>query len=172
MSLEYVSLSNKEYDRISKMIRASYADSCIVEINKITNEAVSENFAKHLSQHPASKVVELFHGTQESRVAGIVSDGFKSTLNRVSVYGVGTYFSPDAKLSYGYTLKDPKENMAYIVLCNVIIGNTCLGPSTDKSFSAYVNMLTNPSIYCVPHDNAILPVYIIQFYKHANLQVR
>ena len=66
-------------------------------------------------------------------------------LNRVSAYGVGTYFSPIAKNSYSYALKETKD-MAYVVLCNVIISNICLGPSTDRSYSAYVNSLQRPSI--------------------------
>jgi hypothetical protein len=46
--LSYVSMSDPVYDKITKSIRTTYPNSCIVEINRIKNEEEKEELFKRL----------------------------------------------------------------------------------------------------------------------------
>lgn len=170
----YVEMSNKEYDRLSGLVRASYPNSCIVWIEAVENpelrqlyeaqrQEVSEKHASHVEER------ELFHGTTEQAINAIADVGFDPAYNKTSAYGKGTYFARDAKYSYNY-MKPNKDEISYMFVADVIIGRMIQGspnltiPSTHDTA---VDSPTKPSIFVTPYRYGAYPTFIIAFHKNA-----
>jgi hypothetical protein len=99
-----VPMSDPEWDRISKRIRESYKNACILWVERVV---------------PSSDIpdaIELFHGTNVNNIDRIVKEGFDVTKNVRSAYGKGTYFSSQANYSKNYAIGG---SIVYMFLCNV-----------------------------------------------------
>lgn len=142
---QYLETSNPEWDRITHLIRQSYADSCIVEILKINNPFLNEKFNCH-NNYP---IIELFHGTSFEVCDSIIENGFKKELNKRSVYGNGNYFSCKASYSKQYMKSCDSRTIQYMFLVDVV-----LSPQTNKHNHIYVSSNNDDS----------LPKYLISFY--------
>lgn len=176
MHFEGVSLSNKVYDEITECIRQSYPNSCVLYIDEVVNdELYSRYMARKVdleTKRGAGKVKELrlFHGTKSNVINNIAENGFMTSYNKTSAYGIGTYFSTSAKYSKDYTNKD-KDDVSYMFVCDVLIGE-CGRVSgytrinTDHLDNS-VNNLEDPSIYVTPYDDGAYPRYMVAFHKNA-----
>lgn len=156
MSLEYVSLSDKDFDRIASKIDKEYPESCIVSIERVIRDrsVFDERVLKIKSEGNDPEVTEMFHGTKEKYVDSILKLGFLSEKNTTSAYGVGTYFSPMVRLSLtGYTDISKKSELSYVFLCE-IIKSEAGGNGKD--------------IFVCPDDDTCIPTFLIRFYKNAN----
>jgi hypothetical protein len=182
MTTTRIKLSDPEYDRISQLVRKSYPNACIVQIGKVENKILTSRFEDKFSQmkekysntSTVPKIIELFHGTRENNVWNIVNTGFLTSKNVTSAYGIGTYLSNLAHISWSYSLKrttkSSKEDseLAYMILCDVIIGE--IRTKNDQNLEleiVSVNDLINPTIYCVPYEEGVCPKYVIEFYRYA-----
>jgi len=123
-------------------------DCCIVEIRKYGKE--NTEFEDRIGSMESPQVVEMFHGTKFEYVNNILSEGLKSSYNRTSAYGKGTYFSPDVKFSLvNYTNKS-QNDISYVFLCSVIVDDT----NGNKT-----------NIYVCPRNDSFKIDYLISFYK-------
>ena len=122
---------------------------CIAEILEVYNDPLP--FAIRLSNTKNPKVKEMYHGTKSQYVHGILRNGLKASHNRVSAYGKGTYFSPQARLSlFSYTNKSSIDELSYVFLCDVIVNDT----GGNKR-----------NIYVCPRDDSFRIKYLIRFFK-------
>ncbi len=169
MTYRHIFTSDKRYDLISGWIRESYPHACIIEIKEVFNHIdFVIKFEESAEALPGHKIVQLFHGTDEDSVRNIINEGFLVERNYISALGKGTYFSSSASISKGYALKNPnrvrtkQKDLLYIIVADVIIDDV-QNSGTGKIPSCYVDSLTRPNIYCIPHDNRALPKYVVSF---------
>ena len=169
-----VPLSDKRFDKIVRLVSASYPYSCVCFITEIKNDKLLRAFEKkkeELEIKNKSKVVvkQLFHGTNERSISPICRTGFLTKFNRTSAYGIGTYFARDAKYSFNY-MTGMKDGLSYMFLADVLIGNTCVGKKDKRApmnIDTMVDNIGRPNIYVTPYDNGAYPRYIIAFHKKA-----
>ncbi len=169
--LEYISCSSKEYDEVANLIRKTCPDECIVSIDKVKNPRLEEEFQKIKAeiQTKRGQVSEkiVFHGTSEAGMWSIVSEGFKISLNKRSLYGVGTYCSESASVARTYAQKTQYDDNAMLI-CKMVWGTPVLGkankPINTQNADVGVDKLQNPAILVVPYTYAIIPLYAVQFY--------
>lgn len=174
MPLEYISLSSKEYDRISAIVRKHYPKSCILWIEENKNAKLLEQYAKEKEQIQKKfgtvNEVECFHGTSYQSMLNIIEDGFNKQYNHRSAYGKGTYFAISSAYSKEYAI--PETNgISYMFICYISYGSKTQGSANlvidTNEFDCAVDYLANPSIYVIPNDNDIYPKYVIAFHKNA-----
>ena len=194
--IKHVYLSDKRYDEISNTIYSSYPNACIIEILEVTvNPELSEKFYNHLDymkqKWKDTKILNLFHGTSELGMWDIISNGFDITRNRVSAYGVGSYFSNSTIEANNYAkrhLKNIRADLSLVVLADVVyskegskVGSSYYTDPNNKKYSdailsqkeipegnfltCYVNNKDKPTYYCIPYDFGAVPRYIIKFHE-------
>ncbi len=177
--IKHMFLSDKRYDVILKSIRVTYPNSCIIEIKEVVNDddriqAFLKNYENELNLKENTKIIELFHGTDEDSSYNIVDQGFLMSYNKISAFGKGTYFSNSADIAKSYALsrghKRSQNNLLYVIIADVIVSDTQLGGGMSLSLfspsvSCYVNSVTHPTYFCIPHNNRALPKYIVSFYE-------
>ena len=124
-----MSMSDPEWDRISKRVRESYSNACILWIDRVPAQGKFESAA------------ELFHGTHVKNIDTILLEGFDVSKNLRSAYGKGTYFSSTAKYSMNYT---SGGSVVYMFLCDVDLtrctnhANIYVMPHNDGAIPRYV----------------------------------
>jgi len=96
----------------------------------------------------------LYHGTDEKNLISILNDDFRLTNNPVHghMYGKGIYFTNDIDKAIYYS--ERCKSTKYIIVCNVHIGDICLGnarmdihpkiPNRDKPFDTSVDNIYSP----------------------------
>ena len=162
----YVEMSEKLYDEIASRVRESYPNSCIVWIEEVLNKGLRNEYEKQRAGGPER---QLFHGTHEDAIDSIAAVGFDPSYNRVSAYGIGTYFARDAVYSFSY-MRPGREQISYMFLADVFVGKSALGRANytiPEGVDTAVNNLDSPSIFVTPHRYGAYPKYIIAFHKNA-----
>ena len=99
----------------------------------------------------------------------IALGGFDPTKNRISAFGVGTYFATRASMSLQYTDVD-RDGVSYVFVCKVLVGTTALGKSNaaiPEGIDNFVNSTTYPTIYVSPYVDGAYPQYLVAFHKSA-----
>ena len=94
VSIDYMEMTNPEYNRICKFVSKTYPNSCVCWIETISNGFLLDNYNKtktklESSNKPVNEK-ELFHGTRETSARAIIQTGFSAKLNKVSAYGLGS----------------------------------------------------------------------------------
>jgi hypothetical protein len=173
MSVRYVEMKEPIYDTISKRIRESFPNSCIVWIEENENiHLYSAYQARKAEIAKVSSVNEMqwFHGTREENITKIAMEGFDPAFNKTSAYGKGTYFARDASYSNSYMVPNA-QGISFMFLCNVLMGKPCMGDSKLKiDTSLYHSAIDNfqrHSILVPPFMDAAYPKYIVAFHKNA-----
>ncbi len=185
MEIKRVDLGNKIYDEIDEKMRKNLENCCILYIDEIKNDILEDRYQTFKTQLIEKRGEEnvkeeyLFHGTKKPYIDSISKDGFKVALNKVCAYGIGTYLSPNAKLALHYTdatvgdqtFLDGVE-VSYVFFCKVLVGKKVVGKANQKLntelYDVGVNSLKIPTHLSIPYDEAIVPKYIVAFYKNAS----
>ena len=177
MSRSYVSVSDPIWDRVSVVLSADYPKMCICWIERIDNPEVRAAYEARRQAMRAARGAErvservLFHGTKAHSVDGIVREGVAVGCNRVSAFGIGTYFATSAAMSAGYTDVLTETEMSYMFVCNVLVGVTKVGTGNETldvtRYDNTTNLSVSPSIYTTPYDDGAFPEFIVGFYKRA-----
>jgi hypothetical protein len=145
--METIKLSDPVFDKIISLM----TDCCVINIQKVNR--CHDNYDKRVVKLMSQKdidIKQMFHGTKANNVESIVEKGLMASLNVISAYGKGTYFSPNVKFSLNqYTDKNYAE-LSYVFLCDVILNDT----KGNKS-----------NIYVCPRDDSFMIKYLISFYK-------
>ena len=173
MTVRYVEMKEAIYDIISKRIRESFPEACIVWIEE--NENIDlyskyENRKKEIAKVASVNEVQWFHGTREENITKIAIEGFDPAFNKTSAYGKGTYFAKNASYSNSYMAPNA-QGISFMFLCDVLMGKPCMGSpqlkiETDLYHSAIDNF-NSPSILVTPFKDAAYPKYIVAFHKNA-----
>jgi hypothetical protein len=175
MVRQYIEMANPMYDFISNEVRKSHPNSCILWIEENINDVLLASYEeqKMLIEEMRGKPSEellLFHGTKEANIDVICNEGFEPKLNVASVYGKGVYFAKNSSYSFNY-MDVGRRKISYMFLCNVLIGNQCVGSSgkyiDTEIYDSACDSLERPTIFVTPYKNSSYPRYIIAFYKNA-----
>jgi hypothetical protein len=177
MPTRYVELSDPIYEEVTQRIRLTYPHACVVFVESVHNEfleAQFEDLKRKLEEKRGPgiiKILSLFHGTTEKAVNNIIAEGFDPEYNKTSAYGIGTYFSAEAKTSSTYA-RDRKEELQYMFLANVIDGirtTTAANQKTDteKYDLSVSSTAALPTICCTPYRYGAIPRYLIGFHRFA-----
>jgi hypothetical protein len=174
--LTYVPL-NAEYDRVSKALCKSLGrdDVCISVLLKVSNPALVSAFEARKAaitekRGKAPEVIDVYHGTTMAAAERIAETGFDKAFNSVSAYGKGTYASPHVKTALGYC-KDVKVtgDFSMVFQCKFLKGNYGPHDSATKQINTekYDYSGNKADIYVTPHNDGILPEYLICYYMWA-----
>lgn len=174
MTLKHISMSCKEYDRISDLVKRSYPKACILWIEENYNNVLTDkyNATKEEIQKKFGTVheVECFHGTDFHSMNSIIKDGFNASYNKRSAYGKGNYFAVASSYSKEYAIP-AHDGISNMFICNIVYGSKVQGSLNiglnPNIADCAVDNLKNPSIYVIPNNNAIYPKYVVAFYKNA-----
>jgi hypothetical protein len=138
-------MSDPMYDTLVTELRQRYPNACVLYIDRLHPE--SWLYTRYNERKGTQSETIFFHGTKHAFVNGIAQEGFRYDKNVTSVYGKGTYFSPTALVSVGYTNQDSNE-LSYM------FRNRVVSSAAKKG---------TPEIYVVEDDAACLPEYMICF---------
>jgi hypothetical protein len=186
MARNPISMSDTAFDSIYSKIEKSYPNACILFIDEIKNEELEEVYNKHKStiikEHSEKCIknlivkpnevlktpteLQVFHGTHSENIDYIVNDGFDPSKNKVSAYGIGSYFATTARYSFNYMKSADTHGISYMFVVNIFIGKMKYNKSLDEG-DAYVDNINNPSIFCMPLKEQALPKYLVAFHKNA-----
>lgn len=173
MSIRYLEMKEPIYDTISKRIRESFPNSCIVWIEENQNTELLtayENRKKEIAKVTSINEFQWFHGTKEENVTNIATNGFDPSYNKTSAYGKGTYFAKNASYSQGYMIP-AKDGISFMFLCDVLMGKPCLGRANleieTNLYHSAIDNFHKPTILVTPFADAAYPHYIIAFHKNA-----
>lgn len=174
MSLRYVEMKEPIYDTISKRIRESFPNSCIVWIEENKNihlHAAYENRKKEIAKVGSINEFQWFHGTREENITKIAIEGFDPAFNKTSAYGKGTYFARNASYSNSYMVPNA-QGISFMFLCDVLMGKPCAGRHSleieTELYHSAIDNFQKPSILVTPFKDAAYPRYIIAFHKNAS----
>ena len=151
---EYISLSNKLYDKLVGELRQSFPNACVLYIKRIINPELLTRYEEFVKKNDVTEM-RLFHGTKAGNIDSICSRGYLVQLNQRSAYGKGTYFAAAGVMSREYT--DSTENGESFMFMNRVAVTASTGG--NKSVGIYV----------LKHDEAAYPEYLISFHKNAQL---
>lgn len=176
MEYKGLSLDSEVFDEISTKIQQSYPNSCVLYIDEVVNKSLQDKYVKQrdklveLRSIETIKALQLFHGTKYACIGNIAQNGFQMKFNKVSAYGIGSYFSTSATYSKEYM--DTDENgVSYMFVCDVLIGKIGQVPRNTKidtkNMDTSVNNINNPTIYVSPYDDGCYPRYLVAFHKNA-----
>jgi len=97
------------------MISTTYKNSCIFWIQEVNNKSLEDLFEQNKNYIPFPNIKRLFHGTSEKISNIIIDEDSKPSLNTVSAYGKGVYFSTRYLYSKMYC-KAKNNDIAYLRL--------------------------------------------------------
>lgn len=167
---EPVLMDHPDYDRITKIVYASYPNACILMIDRINNPTLQAAYtAKRDAAGGAQSANErqVYHGTKSRFIHSIATKGFLASLNTVSAHGKGTYFARDFGYSRDYSDTD-EDGISNMFLCKILAGKMEVAGgrmNVPEGVDTFVNTLPNPSIYVVPEDARTLPEFLVRYHK-------
>lgn len=175
MIRRYVSVSSDEFSKVVKPITDAYlkaqnVDACIEFVEKLEYPRwFVERLESYKDSMPLHRIVEgVYHGTKAASIPSILRDGFQEKYNKTSAYGHGTYFAANPTMSMeSYTNIDKSTESSFVFVCDLIVGK--IGRS-GEDVDTWADVPEKPSIYVARRDEAIMPRYLVGFYKQAHVE--
>lgn len=173
MSRVPIFTDDPKFDKIASRIYESYKNACILYIDEIVNPDLEAKFrARHreiLNSRGDVTEKQFFHGTKESLVDIIASNGFDPTKNRRSSYGYGVYFARNASYSKDFMFASEPGKPCFMFICDVLVGKVKVGgkagdPECDNNANAVTG---DPLIVTTVYPDGAFPRYIVAFHKEA-----
>ena len=171
---EHLVINSPKFEEIEKDIRKSYPKACVLWIEDIRNPKLEKKYKMQKEEIQNKRgfcnELELYHGSSEQAISFIISDGFRTSKNKTSAYGKGTYFAKKANYSKDYA-KDSGDKISFMMICSVLVGE-CNIYSSNQTINTTkhdnsVNSINNPTIVVTPYDYGAIPRYIIAMHKNA-----
>jgi hypothetical protein len=156
-------------DRVQAPEQLEAADAHYVSVQK-SLERQGTNFVNGVHTR------WLFHGS--SAIDSIISDplnGFKVTLSKTSLWGIGIYLARDAQYpdDHGFFGEPRPDGTKDLLLCLTTVGMSTVGdeayaippyrPHSHHRYNSFVDSLSNPEIFVVSAQPAVLPAYVITY---------
>ena len=168
MASIYVEVTDPRFMAIDDKIKNSYPDCCILWMEEIVNHPVSAKFETLKKSSPIPyEIKELFHGTNQKFLDSIIKNGFKREHQRISAYGHGYYLSTSCSTAMQYTDPVGKNDTSFVFLCDVYVGRTGVmkssKPVNRTDYDCSVNSTTDPSIFCIPAEEMIVPKFLVLY---------
>ncbi|XP_064107868.1 protein mono-ADP-ribosyltransferase PARP12-like [Macrobrachium nipponense] len=166
--------SSTEYQKVITLLQGKFSKSQIKKIERIQHPYLWRAFQNKVKEMTAIygnasriNVCQLFHGTKPDVVENICLENFDWRLhgsNVGEVYGQGTYFSTDAKYSYGYCKAD-SAGVKFLFIAKVLVGSVITGDSSmtrpPKNFDSTADTDTNFKILVKYDKQEYYPEYVI-----------
>jgi hypothetical protein len=175
--LVYVSASSSEFDKIADLASKSCPNECIISIERVVNPVLEARYNKRkeylMSTYKTVTEREVFHGARHvgSAIPNILQFGFKANRNTVSAHGKGTYLAEAYAYSKNYSGKGSNKDYKVMLVNKMCytklikgIPNAYMEQDNIDAGCVWADRVTNPTIYSVPHDEQVLPTYLVQFY--------
>ena len=159
-----ISLSSKIYDDILLKLRESYPNVCVLYIEEINNDNLLRKFNQFTTNNDATEAFG-WHGTSYENALLIAEKGFNPALNMRSAYGKGTYIAKHAHYSKSYAPPTNHGDISSMLYCKFAYKKLTRGSNIDPVNAGCDNVST-PSIFVVPNADAVLPLYLVAFYKN------
>lgn len=166
----YVEMSEKIYDELERAVQTTYRNSCIVWIERNENKELEKSFLLYLAQFDNPNIKRLYHGTTKENINNILSNGFDPAKRKVCAFGEGIYFATRAEYSRHYSRKKINEDIAYMLVCDVVCGKVTKGrpgQHIPDRYQSFTNSIAKPDMYIVNKREAVFPRYVIAFYPDA-----
>lgn len=176
-SLCNIEICDKNFQEICDLIKKSWVNACVLWVDEVVNEELREKYInckkEIINKRGEEKVKEtqLFHGCNSTSITPIINNGFDKSLNKRSLYGKGIYCSKNGNYSKEFSGID--NDISYIFICDVIIGNCCIGKPglviDNDIYDCAVDNIENPKTFVFPYNYAVFPKYIVAFHKNASV---
>ena len=164
VSLTPVFMSDKVYDELVGLMRNSYANVCILYIDKVNNKKLETAFEKRREAYgDNANEKRLFHGSTVDAISSITTNGYNGKMNSRAAFGPGNYFSSAACYSKDYS-NTIETGESYMIVNRVLLGNNTV--STNGRYTGDSGG-DGKSIFVTGDDDAALPEYVICFHKNA-----
>jgi len=162
-----------EFDLVSKFVMQTSQGERILRIQKIVNPWQYFKYMTWCDALQARRAAlnlnqqYVFHGTAESALSSILSDGFKYRYNRRHMYGRGNYFATQAKYSLDPIFAVPNaKNEKFLLVARICLGQVVPGledmaPSVDDSYHTSTDNVHHPTIYVTFHDDQAFPEFLV-----------
>ena len=163
-----ISLSSATYEDLLSQLRQSYPNVCVLFIDQINNTKLTNNYVNFNDNHLDLREQSGWHGTRYENIVKIIENGFDPGANKRSAFGKGTYLAKNASYSKDYAPDDETE-VSYLLYCKFAYKALVQGYSTKAidPINAACDQVHDPTIYVVPSAHAVLPLYLVAFYKNA-----
>lgn len=173
-----VALSNKDYTTAQKFF--TLKNKTLHKVCRIQNQslyfAYTAEKRKLENQYSEESIFELqlYHGTDVKTLPKINANGFNRSYSRkhATLYGEGTYFAREMRLSTFYSKAEPSTGYQFIYLALVLVGRFCKGNPEMKNlpdqpnglpYDSAVDNMKNPSHLVIFHDSHAYPLYLYEF---------
>jgi hypothetical protein len=168
---EPIFMDNPDYDRIVKIVYASYPNACVLMLDRVQNPALEARYegGKAALGGPAEgvKEVQVYHGTKDENIASIARSGFMISANTRSAYGRGTYFASNFATSKDYTNVD-RDEVSHMFICRLATKNVeAYARNEATAADTFVDNVAKPAIYVARKDDLCIPMYLVRFYRNA-----
>ncbi|ESO88129.1 hypothetical protein LOTGIDRAFT_206927 [Lottia gigantea] len=129
--MEPMEKKSEMYKRLSKYVKNTHATTHnqygleVLDIFEIDREGEEEKYQPFQDLHNRQL---LWHGSRTTNYAGILSQGLRIAPPEAPVtgymFGKGVYFADMVSKSANYCRTTQVDNVAYMLLCEVALGNT------------------------------------------------
>lgn len=170
--LYHVSVSSPLFDELEKIISETCPKECLISIESIESPFLNEKYTrrrKELEQHGTVHERRVFHGSRSmDGVLSILNNGFKSEFNTTSAFGKGTYFATSYGYSKHYSSREHKSEYKIMLICDIMYHKSVHGRPNHtldpKEGDCWVDNVSRPTIFSVPHDDQSIPRYLVRFF--------
>ena len=168
---------NREYETVEARFLTALGSpkACVSAIFKMRNDAQKASFTARcrdiaVRRGAEPEIVTAYHGTSLVAASSIAARGFDPSYSTIAAYGKGTYASAQPATALGYC-KDvkSKDNFSMVFMCDFAKGKFG-SPGASNEFTAasdYGGTGAGDHILVTPYADAIIPNYLICFYKWA-----
>lgn len=174
--LTLINPSSKEFDEISDLISKSHPEECIISIHKIENDWFDKRFEdcramlKNKRGFDPDEII-AYHGCALDSAKNIAVNGFLTNQNKISAYGIGTYFGGFYNISRSYSVSKANYKYKALIVAKILLGKRGVSKNNSNidlnEMDCSVSNLKAeiPEIISLPIDEASKPLYIVQFYN-------
>lgn len=165
---EPIFMDNPDYDRIVKIVYASYPNACVLMLDRVQNPALEARYeAAKAALGAGVKEGQVYHGTKDENIASIARSGFMISANTRSAYGRGTYFASNFATSKDYTNVD-RDEVSHMFICKLAMKDVeAYARNENSTADTFVDNVAKPAIYVARKDDLCIPMYLVRFYRNA-----
>eukprot|EP00808_Paulinella_micropora_P003374 g80117.t1 len=167
----------KEEQKIRAMFESTMSPgSAIVSIQRLEHpilEALFKATKTLMEEQDPVREIAVFHGTRDTCVESIITNGLATRFCVRQKLGWGVYFSPRACTAHSYT--SPGHNGCHTMLaCRLLVGQCVVRPSNhrgavflhgsrSRTYQTYVDAAENPGTYVSTQDHQAIPTHLIRY---------
>lgn len=157
--LRAVSLSDGVYTILSRKIKEQHPNACVLYIDEITCPVIKDRYQESCARYHEQGVHYFeqcgwWRATSEDQLISAVSNGFCAATGHVTVTRDATP-----------TPRDKDGNVFCLLYCKFAYAYLTDLPASSPApvGSVRVDNLESPSIFIVPNEHGVVPLYVVAF---------